>query len=108
MIIGLFVVLDVTAAHRGIVGGRVIPVGAADTQRAVGIVAEHHQHRYAVGPRIVDCHRCVLQTDGVVDHDRHRLARRFRVAVSQRSGDLFVRGGYPLDLADGMVDHRLL
>ncbi len=67
-----------------------VPLDAGPAGCTVGDVADEDHHRHARSVRVVDVHRGVLQADGVVHDDRHRLAGHLRVAHRDARRDLFV------------------
>ena len=82
---GRVVPFRVIAHHRRGVLHAVRPLGAGAPHRGVELVAEHHVHRYAIAPRVVDRHRRVLQTHGTVREHAERPA--FDLGVAVRHGD---------------------
>ena len=73
--------LDVVANHRRRILDAVIPLDSRPPRVGVERVSENDVHGITRDEGVVDGHRRVLQADGPVRHDRHRLAFHSEVAV---------------------------
>ena len=97
---------DVVAHHRGRILHRMRPDRGAATLGCIERIAGHDVDRHAIAPGIVDRHRGVLQADGPVREDQHRLA--FDLGIAVRHGDrrFLVRAGVPFQIR--IVDQRFV
>ncbi len=105
----LIVPLGEIAMDRRRILHAVIPLDTGPACVGIEKITGEHHHRNSVAPGVVDRHRRVLQTDGAVRQDTHRLARRLGITMRHRHRRFLMGAGEELGfLIAAIIDDGFL